>query len=159
MKTAVVLSDTHGNKKDLLKLEGIIKEADYIFHLGDGFYDLNIFGTDITKKIVQVVGNCDPVAYDSERLIEIDGVKIFMTHGHLYGAKGGNLRLLYKAKEVGADVCFYGHSHQAVIEEVDGVTLANPGNVTRYSTNKTFIYAVFDKGKAVLKINDYTLNQ
>ncbi|MBO7369265.1 MAG: metallophosphoesterase [Clostridia bacterium] len=157
MKTAIVLSDTHGNKKDLYKLEGVIGEADHVFHLGDGYYDLNVFGNDVLKKTTRVKGNCDAVNGDIDRLIEIEGVKIYLTHGDLYGAKRGVDKLYYKAKEVGADVVFYGHSHVAKIDEYDGVTIANPGTITRYSTKKTFIYAVFHEGKFTLKINENTL--
>lgn len=157
MKTAVILSDTHGNKNDLLKIKDILKEADYIFHLGDGFYDLYVFDTEITKKIVQVVGNCDLVDYDRERTVEIEGVKIYMTHGHLYGAKSGTAKLAARAEEVGADLCLYGHTHQAKIETFGSVTVANPGTLYRYSDKKSFIYAVFNEGKVTLKINENTL--
>lgn len=157
MKTAVVLSDTHGNKKDLIKLEGILLETDYVIHLGDGYYDLNVFGNEILNKTVRVIGNCDTNNADIDRLIEIEGVKIFLTHGDRYGVKRGVDNLFYKAKEIGADVVFYGHNHSAKIENHDGITIANPGTITRYAARKTFIYAVFFDGKAVLKINENTL--
>ena len=154
MKTAVVLSDTHGNRTDLFKIENILREADLIFHLGDGFFDLQAFDESITKKVIQVAGNCDGVSFDRERTVEAEGVKIFLTHGDLYGVRQGSLRLLLKAKEIGANVVFYGHTHVKTIEETDGIIIANPGTLTRYAAEKTFIYAVFQDGKAILKIND-----
>ena len=157
MKTAVVLSDTHGNKNDLLKIENVLKEADYVFHLGDGYLDLNVFGEEILKKTIRVAGNCDGYIGDKEQTVEIEGVKIFLTHGDLYGVRGSVNRLYYKAKEIGANVVFYGHTHAAKIDECDGIIIANPGNIVKYSTKKTFIYAVFENGKCTLAINEKTL--
>lgn len=158
MKTAVVIADTHGNKADLKKLGNIMREADYIIHLGDGYYDLNAFGQEVLEKTVRIKGNCDDAVGDRETIVEIEGVKLFLTHGDLYGVRGGTNRLLARAKELGASVALYGHTHAALIEERSGVTIANPGTLTRYAPQKTFIYAVFSGGKAVLKINDGTLS-
>ena len=158
MKTAVVLSDTHGNKNDLKKIENIINEADFVFHLGDGYPDLNVFGDSVLKKTVRVAGNCDAVFGDREKLVEIEGVKILLCHGDQYSVRSGINRLFYRAKEVGADVVFYGHTHAPIIESADGITIANPGNITRYSAKKTFIYAVFHDGKATITINEKALS-
>lgn len=158
MKTAVVLSDTHGNKKDLLKLESIIKEADYVFHLGDGYFDLNVFGENVLKKTFRVAGNCDCVIADREIEVEIEDVKILLCHGDRYGVRGGINRLYYRAKETGASVVFYGHTHSPIVETVNGITIANPGNITKFSAKKTFIYAVFHDGKATVSINENTLS-
>ena len=153
MKTAIVISDTHGNIKDLEKMTPLFEENDYVFHVGDGIDDLNKLPERLKEKFIIVCGNCDKQTEPSERVVEIEGVKIFMTHGHNYGAKGSPLRLLLRAKELGASVCFYGHSHRATIETEDGVTLINPGNLTRYSIEKSFAYCVFSNGKITACIN------
>ena len=157
MKTAVVLSDTHGNRKDLLKIEKIINEADLVLHLGDGYDDLCVFGEKVLRKTIRVSGNCDGPIGERETETEIEGVKVLLTHGDLYGVRGGTKKLYQRAKETGAKVVFYGHTHSPLIEENDGITIANPGNIARYSTLKTFIYAVFDKGRATLVINEKSL--
>lgn len=154
MKTAIVISDTHANVNDLLKLVPLMRENDYVFHLGDGERDIAALPEDIKKKVVNVRGNCDFSSSPTERLIDVEGVKVFLTHGHEYGAKGGAYRLFLRSKELGATVCFYGHSHRAVIEKEDDVYLINPGNVTRYSPDKSFCYCVFSGGKVTAKIND-----
>ena len=158
MKTAIVVSDTHGNVNDLKKLYKLMRENDYIFHLGDGENDLNCLPEEIREKVINVRGNCDYSTTDTEKVIEIEGVRIFLTHGHNYGVKGSLYRLLLKGKEVGADVCFYGHNHRANIEQADGIFLINPGNMTRYSTQKTFCYCVFSDGKFTAKVNDTFFN-
>ena len=154
MKKVVVLSDTHGNVSDLKKIADILKECDIIFHLGDGYHDLDALGLDILKKTVRVVGNCDAVAGEREILTDVEGVRVLLTHGDLYGVKRDKTRLFLRAKETGASVAFYGHTHAKNIEIADGITIANPGTLHRYSTEKSFIYAVFQNGKATLTIND-----
>ena len=157
MKTAIVISDTHGNVNDIKKLIPLMRENDYVIHLGDGERDLNCLPPEIKEKVINVKGNCDDSLTESEKVVEIEGVRVFLTHGHGYGVKGSLYRLLLKGKEVCASVCFYGHSHRASIEEADGVTLVNPGNMTRYSAEKTFCYCVFSEGKFTAKINDVFL--
>ncbi len=153
MKTAIILSDTHGNVKDLKKLIQVIEETDYIIHLGDGENDLNFLPEHEKSKLIQVKGNCDCGNLPSERVIEIEGVKIFMTHGHNYSVKSTLYKLLSKGKELDVQMCLYGHNHTANIETVDGICLVNPGTVYRYSTTKSYCYCVFYDGKVVSKLN------
>ena len=154
MKTAIVVSDTHGNVGDLKKLIPLMSENDYVLHLGDGERDLNCLPPEIKAKVINVKGNCDDCLTPTEKIVEIENVKIFLTHGHNYGVKGSLYRLLLKGKEIGASVCFYGHNHRASVEQVEGVYLVNPGNLTRYSANKTFCFCTFSDGKFTATINE-----
>ena len=36
-----------------------------------------------------------------------------------------------KAKEEKADICIYGHTHSKALEEIDGITVINPGTARR----------------------------
>lgn len=154
MKTAIVLSDTHGNVKDIQKLLQVIEETDYVIHLGDGEFDLNFLPANEKAKVIQVKGNCDGPNLPTERVIEIEGVKIFLTHGHNYSVKNTLYKLLMKGKELGVQMCLYGHNHTANIEQVNGIYLINPGTLTRYSSKKSYCYLVFYDGKVVAKLND-----
>ena len=40
MKTFVVLSDTHGRRKNMEKISALFWENDYVVHLGDGAGDM-----------------------------------------------------------------------------------------------------------------------
>lgn len=156
MKTIVVLSDTHGNKTDINKLADVMFENDYVFHLGDRFDDFVDYAYALKGKAFQVHGNCDwgTSPSDTEILTEIEGVKIFATHGHNYGVKQGRERLLARAKELGASLVFYGHTHIAEIYEKNGITLINPGCLTKYAVKKSFAYVVINDGKITAVIND-----
>ena len=154
MKTAVVISDTHGNNQALKRLIPLFSENDYIIFLGDGETDLYRLPENLQNKIIKVRGNCDLSDTPTERVLEIEGVKLFLTHGHLYGAKYSLERLKLRAQEVGASVCMYGHSHFAAIDEFDGISLINPGTTSRYSAQPSYCYCVFSNGKITAKITD-----
>ena len=149
MKKITVISDTHGNIGALEKLLPVMKESDYVFHLGDYNKDIELYRKELGDKIYSVLGNCDGGGNDC--VIEIDGVKILLTHGDRYGVKQSNYKLSLRAKELGVSVVFYGHTHVAEIETVDGVYLINPGCMTRYSQNM-YCYTVIYDNKIVPKI-------
>lgn len=126
----VVISDTHGYVESCINALRKIKDIDLILHLGDYSKDVISIKKEINIDIVNVRGNCD--IHDNEtlddRLIEIKGIKIFLTHGDLYRVKHGLNDIYYKAKELGAEVALFGHSHMATIIKHDGILFLNPGS-------------------------------
>ena len=58
---------------------------------------------------------------------------MYMTHGHLHGVKTGLERLLTAARNEGAQMVLYGHTHQADYHiEEDGLYVLNPGSCRGY---------------------------
>lgn len=157
MKKIVVISDTHRNKQALAKLADIMFESDYVFHLGDCYDDFMDYAYALKEKAFQVHGNCD-WGSDTEIVTEIEGHKILATHGHEYGVKQTRDKLYRRAKELGCDLVFYGHTHVAEIETVKGITFINPGCMTPYSPKKTFAYVVINGERVTAIINDKLLN-
>ncbi len=152
MKTAIIISDTHGNRTAVGKLQPLFKECDYIFHLGDVLSDVGAFRAEFQDKLKLVNGNCDLFKTGSDELvIEIEGVKIFATHGHLYSAKTTLYRLAERADELGCNIVLYGHTHIAREDEIAGIKLINPGNMTSYTPN-SYAYLTVNGDKAVAKI-------
>lgn len=150
MKKITVVSDTHGNRRALDGLDTIFSESDIIIHLGDTSAD----GSYIQAKFPKVLllnGNCDPVKLgEDERVIEVEGVKIFACHGHLYSAKTTLSKLALRAKELGCKIALYGHTHRAREDFIDGVTLINPGALYRYG-EKSYLYLVINGEKFTAK--------
>ena len=152
MKTVVIISDTHGNMPKITALHGIFKECDYIIHLGDTSGDGARIKKEFGNKTILVNGNCDPVKLgENEVVLNIEGVKIFATHGHLYSAKTSLNALYMRGKEENCQVVLYGHTHRAREDERDGVTLINPGNLSRCSQN-SYCYLVINGNKFTSKI-------
>jgi putative phosphoesterase len=130
MTKIIVVSDTHGNVSAIEKLMPRIAENDYFFHLGDGCMDVKQVWKEYPDKVYQCRGNCDgftPTPAEGE--LEVEYIKIFYCHGHKYGVKLGLSKLARETKERGCQIALYGHTHNAKITEMDGVTLINPGSL------------------------------
>lgn len=130
MMRVLVLSDSHGDRWRLLKAIDAQPEAKYIIHLGDGAQDMEGLENLPGKITLQVRGNGDfdpDIPYSLHG--KIAGVSYFACHGHMEFVKYGDQTLWEKARDFGASLVLYGHTHQAVTEYRDGVWLMNPGSV------------------------------
>ena len=150
MKKLIIVSDSHGNGKTIEKLRPLIAENDYFIHLGDGAGDTRELFREYPDKVYLCAGNCDffsPLPADG--LLDIEGVRIFYCHGHKYRVKSHLQELALAAKSRGADIALYGHTHEARITEIDGVTLINPGTL-KYELGRggSYCYLVINGRKA-----------
>ena len=150
MKKLLVISDTHGSRKGIEKLKPLIAENDYIVHLGDGAGDMREIMGNYPDKVYVCAGNCDFFSlFPDEGILEVEYLKIFYCHGHKYGVKRGLASLASEAKKRGCDIALYGHTHDPLIAQIDGVTLINPGSA-RYAAGEggSYCYLVINKDKA-----------
>ncbi len=109
----LVLSDTHRSLG--FAYEAIETESpDAVAHLGDHLSDAEDLSFAFQEpEFFYVPGNCDyePAARQS-LLLELAGVRIFLTHGHLFGVKSGLDTLAAAAKDMGAQLALFGHTHR-----------------------------------------------
>lgn len=83
-----VISDTHRVAKYINIAKEYIKSADVLIHLGDNSEDIEELTKGFKGKVYGVRGNCDFTNnYPKESIIVLEGKKIFITHGDLYGVK------------------------------------------------------------------------
>ena len=128
----LVLSDSHGCVEPMERCVERV-QPQVILHLGDCVRDaqrLEERYPDI--PLLGVPGNCDYGGLDQpERLTELGGVRILMMHGHTRRVKSGPMAAIYAARECGADILLFGHTHRR--ELVRGVgtaaTVFNPGSL------------------------------
>ncbi len=124
----LVVSDSHG---DPLKLRRAVDQqptAEMLFFLGDGEHDLDYAG--VMLPAVKVRGNCDwGSILPAFSVDKINGKVIYSTHGHGEFVKHGTSMLISAAKERGAHIALYGHTHNPVTEYIDGVWYVNPGSM------------------------------
>ncbi len=132
---AVIFSDSHRSFNPMMKAIEKEGKIDLIIHAGDvlaDVEDLQIVYPNI--NIVHVKGNND--VWDrtapEDRLFEIEGVKIFLTHGHNYGVKYSPAKLVKVGMEKGAELCIFGHTHKVYHEKVGKITLFNPGSAVSH---------------------------
>ncbi|MBQ7879791.1 MAG: metallophosphoesterase [Clostridia bacterium] len=149
MKKILVVSDTHGNTKGLEKLRPLIEENDYLVHLGDGAGDVREYMRDFPEKVCLCGGNCDFFGnYPDEGVLEIESVKILYCHGHKYRVKSTLETLASEAKKRDCDIALYGHTHTSLVSEIDGVTLINPGSLSRpVGKGGSYCYLVINGSK------------
>ena len=126
----LVVSDTHGRRerlRDVITRQGAY---DALLFLGDGIRDVD----EGTAGLVAVRGNCDGIFLGADlpqdRMLTLDGVKIFMTHGHAYSVKSGGERLLAHAYALGADIAVFGHTHEPLERYVPVGTSLPDGSLT-----------------------------
>ena len=152
MKTIVTISDTHGNFSAIDKILPIINENDFCFHLGDFERDILAYGKEIKSIVYSVKGNCDGGGED--QILQVENVKILLTHGDRYNVKSSLYSLFLRAKELGVNLVFYGHTHNAEIIEQEGIYLVNPGAMNKYGQN-SYAYTVIHDKKIVCKIVNF----
>ena len=132
----LVISDTHGNINSAVK--AIEKEkCDYCIHLGDMAQDCEDLESIFPRqKFIFVKGNNDfwlrDSAYPDERCFELGGKKIFACHGHKFHVKSGLYALKARAKELGAHIALYGHTHVKHLENDSSLWVMNPGASLSY---------------------------
>lgn len=123
-----VISDSHGRTDRIERVLARHPDVELLIHAGDHAEDARGW-PDV--KVRAVGGNCDPSgSAPKEEFFDVLGVRVFLTHGHLYKVKQTLLPLSYRANETGADLVVFGHSHVPVITEEKGTILFNPGSLS-----------------------------
>ena len=126
----LVVSDSHG-KVDKLIQAVEQTHPDYVLHLGDCQRDLEKLRQAFPMLPMEgVPGNCDYGSCDQpERLTELGGVRILMLHGHTRGVKSDVMRAVWAARECGAQVLLFGHTHRPLVDYDGTLYTMNPGAI------------------------------
>lgn len=127
----LIYSDSHGDISSIVEI--FEKEKpDLIISAGDNagdFREFKLCYNELQIPYHVVRGNCDHFNRDfpDEEIFEIEGVRIFLTHGHLYGVKSDLESLRKKAKELEVQVTIFGHTHRYQDLSIDNCRFFNPG--------------------------------
>jgi uncharacterized protein len=147
-----LIADTHG----LLRAE--VHEAlagvSLILHAGD------VGGAEILDELAviapvhAVLGNTDApwvLALPAERTVEVEGVRIHLSHGHEVGRPNAQ-RLA--AAYPGFGVLVYGHTHVQKVERVGDVLVVNPGAAgpRRFDLHPTVARLTIADGRAEVQL-------
>lgn len=155
MTTITVFSDSHGTPLPT-KLTSVAFESNLVFFLGDGI--LSLGDMLLHKGFHAVKGNCDAYCgFDDEQVVEVENVRILLTHGDKYRVKNDLTSLYMRARELECNLVLYGHTHFADVQEYAGVTFVNPGAIYSARTGApSYAYVVVTNGKFVVKIVNLT---
>lgn len=151
----LVLSDVHSNKGIITKIVAKIK-PDAIFFLGDGLSvaldELSDFKN--ADKVFMVRGNCDFFSKEPSVLyIELEDIKILLSHGHNFNVKMGMVELFEYAKSKNCDLVCFGHTHRIFNESINSIKFFNPGCLNAANDEEnTFGVIEIEDEKISLKI-------
>lgn len=132
----IVIGDTHildFNELPQKMLKAILS-ADWVIHVGD-YTSKNVLNGLINLKghqFIGVHGNADPLSIMNQvlekEIIEVNGKKIGITHPAVGGTyENTKMKILRKFKDDDVDAIIYGHTHDPIIEDFNGIMLINPG--------------------------------
>ena len=127
----LIVSDTHGQEKNLeevLEKESLI---DALIHLGDLEGGEDFINTHVSCPAYLVSGNNDIFcSLPRDREITLGNSKVLLTHGHYYYVSLGVEELRRQAASRDYQVVMFGHTHKPYFETKDGVTILNPGSLS-----------------------------
>lgn len=127
----LVLSDSHAGLSFMRRcIEAT--QPDAIIHLGDYYSDGQTIAEEYPHiPLHQVPGNCDLhrgyIPEPEIRIMDLGGVRLYLTHGHRHGVKHGIYALVRDARAVNAQAVLFGHTHMALCRQEDGLWILNPG--------------------------------
>ena len=143
----LIFSDSHGAVAPMLDLTEQ-ERPDEILHLGDHLRDAETLSFAFPEiPVVMLPGNCDGWTRKPDRLLlEREGVKLLLAHGHQWRVKSGLALALNAARQEGADVLLYGHTHQAVCQREGELWVMNPGTVGGCRASASYGVLVIEGG-------------
>jgi putative phosphoesterase len=148
-----LISDTHRFLANAFRALEKMGEIDLLIHAGDHYRDAKEIASQINIPVYGVVGNCDYLSEGPiEELLDLEGVLVFITHGHRYQVKASKERLYRRGLELRAQVAVYGHTHIAKIEKrsepdfpgKNELLLINPGSLADVVGGQGISYGLLD---------------
>ena len=129
----LIISDTHGYHEPLADILDEDGPFDMLIHCGDleGEEDRISRLTGPECACVMVPGNNDFFSsLPRERTLELEGYKIWITHGHNYYVSMDPSIIKSEAYARGMNIVMFGHTHRPLVDESGPVIAINPGSLT-----------------------------
>lgn len=171
----MIASDIHGSAawcQELLKAytreapDRLLLLGDLLYHgprndLPDGYAPKTVIEllNNLKEQLLCVRGNCEaevdqmvlsfPVLADYAYL-EVNGLRIFATHGHLYGEDN-------PPPLATGDILLCGHTHVPACRAHDGFTYLNPGSVSIPKEGSAHSYMILEDRTFTWKALDGTV--
>jgi putative phosphoesterase len=154
---ALIISDSHGWGNELKKvIERHRDEVDTLLHCGDSELTAD---HEALRDLKVVKGNCDfGMDFPDDLTETVQGVTVYVTHGHLYNVKMTHVPLSYRAEEKGAQIACFGHSHVATAFQENGVVYINPGSIRLPRERAEGTYCICEYIENDIKIIYFTYN-
>ena len=140
-----------------------LAHADQILHAGDITDAFVLEALANLAPTDAVAGNNDPpelvARLGTARVVETDGVRIGLTHGHAGRGRTTPERAwnTFAGADPPVDAIGFGHSHQPMVERRDEVWMLNPGSPTdrRRQPAFSFLWLEVDGGSLTPRLVTY----
>lgn len=150
-----LIADTHG----LIRpgVHEVLTGVELILHAGDVGGPGILDELRLIAPVKAVFGNTDPPddpSLSDEILIDVDGVRVHVSHGHEVGSPTpAKLGARYDA-----DVVVYGHTHRQLVMRLEGRLFVNPGAAgpKRFNLSPSVGRLTIANGSAEVEIIDLT---
>lgn len=127
----LIVSDTHGQDDNLKLVLSKTGPIDALIHCGDIEDEETYIAALVPCPVYAVAGNNDYFSsMDREIEFELQGKRIFLTHGHYYGVSMGTEVIIDEGRSREADIVMFGHTHRPCLEQYDDITVLNPGSLS-----------------------------
>lgn len=126
----LVISDNHGVTGRMADVISRVK-PDLMVHLGDSQMSPGALQAMAQCPVELVAGNCDHSGgIPREKIIEIGGLRAFISHGDQYWVRSGPQYIQSVARKKGCQLAMYGHTHIPLLEQSSDVVAFNPGSIS-----------------------------
>ncbi|MNH82983.1 phosphodiesterase [compost metagenome] len=131
-----VISDTHMPRSAKRLPSAVIKAfggVDLILHLGD-WVTMDVYEQLAALAPVEgIAGNNDPgeiiERFGHRKILTLESYRVGLVHGHTpFAGRTTEEKAQLSFKEDNLDVILFGHSHQPLLKQVNGILLFNPGS-------------------------------
>ncbi|MFP3483160.1 MAG: YfcE family phosphodiesterase [Caldivirga sp.] len=134
MVKIAVLGDSHiasgglpnGCLLNMVKVGGF----DLLVHVGDLSNEQVLKELEGIGKLVVVAGETDPMQLPDKEIIDVEGVRLLVIHGH---QKEARLHLRRMVNYFNARLVLMGHTHRPMVQDLGGVLVVNPGSFTGFN--------------------------
>ena len=134
----VVVSDNHGQYAPLSQVLADNQDAAAFIHCGDVELE-----PDLLKPFYAVSGNNDFYhTYPDNLLVEVNELKLYITHGHRHAAYSRLKNLVKDGQRLNADIVCFGHEHIFQNHIVDDILIVNPGSLYYNRDNSPKCYEI-----------------
>lgn len=131
---ALIFSDSHYRTDKMCDIISKSPRTDLIIHLGDNISDAKLLKATYPEiPLVYVAGNCDWPSENepNEIMLDLEGVRVLIMHGHLRNVKSGYSFMMNVARQKKANIVMFGHTHIPLDMYDDELKLFNPGSISR----------------------------
>ena len=147
-----VLADTHTSLDLARQALRQIGPVDAVIHLGDYYADAMRLAAELAVPMHAVKGDNDFEEGLYERVVELSGRRLFLTHGHFFEGPEALDELAAEARSRDCAAALFGHTHAPIVERRDGVLLVNPGALYFAEAKKTFALLQIRPGSMTAEI-------